>query len=84
MDNVNFHHSKSVVDLVNNSHNNILYNLPYNPQTNPVEFVFKIIKNFVKTNMFSVKSNIKSLILKSFDFITSQKLTNIFNHSLNL
>jgi len=84
MDNVNFHHSKSVTNYVNNSKNSILYNVPYNPETNPIEFVFKIIKDFVKTNMLSVKTNIKNLILKSFKFVTSDKLNNIFNRSLNL
>lgn len=84
MDNVNFHHSKSVTNLVNLSSNSILYNVPYNPQTNPIEFVFKIIKDFVKSKMVSVKTNIKKLICKSFKLVTSQKLKNIFNYSFKM
>lgn len=84
MDNVNFHHSKSVINLVHTSSNSILYNVPYNPQTNPIECVFKIIKDFVKSKMVSVKTNIKKLICKSFKLVTPQKLKNIFNYSFKI
>jgi len=47
MDNAKIHHSKTVKDCVNNSTNKIIYNIPYNPETNPVEFCFSPIKQIV-------------------------------------
>ena len=83
MDNVRFHHSKNVVDLVNSTSNSILYNVPYNPDTNPIEFVFSIIKNFVRKSMANSNNSLDKSILDSFKLVTSDKLKNIFSHSLN-
>ena len=84
MDNVRFHHSKNVVDLVNSTSNSILYNVHYNPDTNPIEFVFSIIKNFVRKSMANSNNSLDKSILDSFKLVTSDKLKNIFSHSLNL
>lgn len=27
---------------------NVIYNIPYNPETNPIEYVFGWLKNYVK------------------------------------
>jgi transposase len=43
MDNVRFHHSK-IVKGVKETRNKILYNIAYNPDTNPIENCFSIIK----------------------------------------
>lgn len=83
MDNVRFHHSKNVVDLVNSTSNSIIYNVPYNPDTNPIEFVFSIIKNFVRKSMTNSNNSLDKSILDSFKLVTSYKLKNIFSHSLN-
>ena len=47
MDNVSFHKSKEIVDLVN-EHNNILYIPPYSPQFNPIEELFSQLKNYIR------------------------------------
>ena len=83
MDNVSFHHSKSVVDCINSTSNKIIYNIPYNPDTNPVEFVFSIIKNFVRKKEPNTLTNLEKCIIKSFKLVSINKLTNIFNHSLS-
>lgn len=84
MDNVSFHHSKSVVECVNSSSNKILYNVAYNPETNPIEFVFSIIKNFVRKHEPVNVKDLKKSIINSFKLVTSTKLKNIFKHSLNI
>ena len=83
MDNVKFHHSKNVIDLVNSTNNHILYNVPYNPDTNPVELVFSIIKNFVRHSIVDSNNSLDKSILNSFKLITPSKLKNIFNHSFD-
>jgi len=47
MDNVSFHKSKEIIDLVN-EHNNILYIPPYSPQFNPIEELFSQLKNYIR------------------------------------
>jgi transposase len=84
MDNVSFHHSKNVVNCINSTSNKILYNVPYNPETNPIEFVFSIIKNFVRKTEPSSIINLEKSIIKSFDLVTPKKLKHIFNHSINV
>lgn len=83
MDNVAFHHSKIVINSINSTSNKILYNVPYNPNTNPIEFVFSILKNFVRKMEPSTEINLDKCIVKSFKLITKKKLNNIFDHSLN-
>ena len=84
MDNARIHHSKNIVDLVNSTSNKILYNVPYNPETNPIEFVFSIIKSFVKNKEPSSELDLNKYILKSFSSVTPTKLKSIFRHSLNI
>ena len=84
MDNARIHHSKIVKDCVNQTTNEIIYNVPYNPNTNPIEFVFSIIKNSVRKSEPITENQLTDAILKSFKLITSLKLKNIFKHSLNM
>ena len=84
IDNVCFHHSKVIKNLVESTSNIIIYNVPYNPETNPIEFVFSIIKNYVRKENFIKNINIDNLITSSFKYITSKKLKHIFNHSIKI
>jgi transposase len=87
MDNVCFHHCKIIKECINATTNKIIYNVPYNPKTNPVEFTFSVIKKDVKNKNYKLVSNINELkkyILTSLKLITKDKLTNMFNHSLGI
>lgn len=84
MDNARIHHSKIVKDCVSETTNEIVYNVPYNPNTNPIEFVFSIIKNSVRKSEPVLENQLTNAILKSFKLITPLKLKNIFKHSLNI
>jgi transposase len=44
MDNVKFHHSKKVIDLLENKKWDYLFTPPYSPIFNPIEGVFSIVK----------------------------------------
>jgi len=60
MDNARIHHSKIVKNFINNDTNNkILFNLPYNPETNPLR-VIKIKNFYLPIEMFY--SKIKFLV----------------------
>jgi len=44
MDNVSFHKSKKIIDMVNSKGHLILFIPPYSPQCNPIEEVFSELK----------------------------------------
>lgn len=48
MDNATIHKSKIFKDYVRHQKLNVIYNIPYNPETNPIEYVFGWLKNYVK------------------------------------
>ena len=85
LDNASIHRSIKFKELIKKYPNvNIIYNVPYSPQYNPIEMVFSFIKNIIRhkndnTNITNLKKNIKIAINK----MTSTKLNNYFKHSLH-
>lgn len=57
MDNARIHHSAIVKNCVTDSNNNILYNIAYNPDTNPIENCFSVSKNYVRKLNPQLKQN---------------------------
>ena len=47
-DNLSYHHSKIVKNLVENSNGKCFYTPPYSPDNNPIENVFSVIKSKVR------------------------------------
>lgn len=84
MDNVRFHHSKIVKDAIINTGNNILYNVSYNPDSNPVENCFSVSKNYVKKSEPNNEEELEKSIIESLNLLTKEKLSNMFINSLIL
>lgn len=67
MDNVSFHKSDRVKELINNSGNKILFIPPYSPDFNPIEEVFSKMKTYIKTYITPLTMNKDIfIILKKF------------------
>jgi len=85
MDNARIHHSiiiKEYMKSNNKNNNEILYNIPYNPETNPIELIFSQVKgNYRKMNNKN-GLNINRIIDKSFKKINSETISNCFIKSL--
>lgn len=47
MDNVNFHKSKKIIEIIEKSNNKILFIPPYSPEFNPIEKLFSVFKNYI-------------------------------------
>jgi len=84
MDNVRFHHSKIVTDEINKTTNKIIYNVAYNPDSNPIEFCFSPIKSFVSKREPKNEDQLIKAIESSLKTITSTKLEAFFRHSLGI
>ena len=57
MDNVSFHKSKRILELINNSNNKILFIPPYSPDFNPIEEVFSELKSFIRRHITPTTMN---------------------------
>lgn len=69
MDNVSFHRSKEIIQLIEESKNTPLFIPPYSPQFNPIEGVFHILKHKIrlkneKINVESIGKTIKEITNK--------------------
>ena len=84
MDNVRFHHSKIIKDLINETTNKIIYNVAYNPETNPIENCFSIIKKIVGNREPTNKNQLLKEIANSLKHITKTKCESFYKHSLNI
>lgn len=83
-DNINFHHSKVMLDYIKLKGHDYIFTPPYSPNNNPIEILFSIIKNkYAKikyTNNNSIKIQIKDILNEiSLEY---NNFTKIFNRSL--
>ena len=83
MDNARIHHAKIVKEYMENNTNDILYNVPYHPEFNPIEKCFSVFKNNIKKmknneNINNLKTNISTTI----NNIKKKFLKNFFHKSL--
>jgi transposase len=92
LDNVPFHHKKSMLKLIKDEGHTYLFTPPYSPNNNPIETVFGIIKsNFRKLYDEKVNKNDKIYMtkiinesIKQFsDKYDKEKITKLFKHSIN-
>jgi hypothetical protein len=61
-DNVSFHHSKKVLELINNSGHKYIFTPPYSPNLNPIENVNSIVKHEIKNIKINEITNENILI----------------------
>jgi transposase len=82
LDNAKIHHSKIVKEYVKNNNINLLFNVPYSPEYNPIEFMFSKLKKLVRDcNNNSNFDTLTTNIINCMKNITSQNLFNFFKHS---
>lgn len=77
MDNARIHHYKKLkkyMETKKENNNRIVYNIPYNPKTNPIEYLFNSLKyklnqmNITEENLTkSIQSTLKQLNKNGFD-----------------
>ena len=81
MDNCPFHHSKRVKAALYNNNLDILYNPPYNPDSNPIEMLFAFIKGKIRKAPAKSESGLKRKLKNILDHIDPAMLNRIFRHS---
>lgn len=81
MDNARIHHSKIFKKYMETQLNEIIYNVPYSPEYNPIERVFSIIKPIIKKSNYTNNTIIK-YIKKTFSMVKSIDLEKFYKKSL--
>ena len=81
MDNVNFHKSKKIIEIIEQSNNKVLFIPPYSPEFNPIEKLFSVFKNYInkKVNIITKFKNLNKYIDKF--FVESKNFDNYYNYS---
>jgi len=83
MDNATIHRTKDFTTYVEQNKLNVLYNNPYNPQTNPIEMIFSPVKNNIKSNKTSTISSIRKSIDTYIKNVKEETLTKMFNKAFS-
>jgi transposase len=81
LDNARIHHSKIVKEYITNEQRiKLIFNIPYTPETNPIENIFSVSKNNIK-GMKVNDNNFIEKIKESFNNIKSDTFANCYNKS---
>ncbi len=82
MDNHSVHHGKIVKEYLKNKHVNVLYNVAYSPELNPIEEVFGVLKRSLKLKVIRNMDEMKNAIDEEVKRINKEvKMSNFYKHS---
>jgi len=85
MDNAVIHKSKIIRETIENNKNELLYSVPYHPETNSIEEFFSQLKHYIKKespNTYQeIDKTIKEILANK---ITKEHLTNYLKHSYKI
>jgi transposase len=81
LDNASFHRSKLIKQKIKDSKNELLYTIPYHPETNPIEEFFSQLKHYVKLESPQTYKEIVKVMKNTIkDKIKPLHIKNYFNH----
>jgi transposase len=81
LDNARVHTSNIFKDYVKENNINLLYNVSYSPETNPIEMVFSKVKNIVRSRDNSTEEKMTKSIVVANKNIIKRDLTNFYKKS---
>jgi len=85
MDNAVIHKSKIIRETIENSKNELLYSVPYHPETNSIEEYFSQLKHYIKKESPNTYEDIYNTIKEILESkITKEHLTNYLKHSYKI
>lgn len=85
MDNAVIHKSKIIRETIENSKNELLYSVPYHPETNSIEEYFSQLKHHIKKESPNTYEDIYNTIKEILETkITKEHLTNYLKHSYKI
>ena len=81
MDNARIHHYKKFVESMKDNNINIIYNIPYSPQFNPIEYVFNVFKSEIRNNNIDTYKQLQIFVNSFIKKMNKNKFHNYFQKS---
>lgn len=81
LDNATIHRSKVFKNFIDTTKINLLFNIPYNPESNPIEHVFNKAKQVTRKENTTNEKLLIDAITKGFDSINRKDLRNFYKKS---
>jgi len=79
MDNAIIHKNSSFKNFINKNNFNVIYNIPYHSELNPIEYIFSILRKELLNNENSTFENIIDTIVNFIKNFNNKISYNIFN-----
>ena len=88
MDNLSVHHNSEVLATMERLNFKYIFNAPYSPEFNPIEFVFAKVKRYFKSQKLrqivnNKHTTVENLISESFAQVTKEDVENCCRHTMN-
>ena len=83
MDNAIIHKTKIFYNYAKKEKINVLYNVPYHSETNPIETIFSILKNKINRSVNNTREDIIKILVE-FKKTYTKSLNKIYNNSFSL
>ena len=84
LDNARVHKTKKFNKFSKENDLNMIYNAPYHSETNPIENIFSMFRNYLNKQPNKSESELKQSIENFIQIDNKEKFKNIFNHSCNV
>ena len=84
LDNARIHRSKMFNLYLTENKMDIVYNAPYHSETNPIENIFSMFRNYLNRNITETELELKNSIEEFIKIDNREKFKNIFNHSCKM
>lgn len=84
MDNESIYKSKRMTKYIKENDLNIIYNIPYCSEYNPIEYIFSLLRKKLLEKEIKSKQDIINTIIKFKKEINKNHVKNIFNKCIKL
>lgn len=84
LDNARVHKTKKLKEYLENNPMKLIYNAPYHSETNPIENIFSMLRNYLNRNPNKTKENLIESITNFINIDNKTKFQNIFTHGCKM
>ena len=84
LDNASVHKTKKFNEYLKDNPMKMVYNAPYHSETNPIENIFSMFRNYLNRQPNKSELELKESIENFIKIDNKDKFKNIFNHSCNM
>lgn len=84
MDNASIHKNSNFKKYINETNLNVIYNIPYHSELNPIEYIFSLLRKQILSCDNFTRDNVIKIIVDFKKNINKNTVLNIFNKCFNI